>query len=460
MSATPAYPPDLRVELDARAQITGDGNRLIGGEPLRAVTLSQAGATALSSLVAGVTPHSPTAARLARMLVDRGLAHPRPAPAPLHGRVTVVIPTRDRPEHLDRCLACCARTPTIVVDDGSSDPDAVREVCAAHGALRLRHEQNQGPAAARATGMRAVTTELVAFLDDDCAPPRDWLQRLIGHFDDPRVGAVTPRIIPCPTRARTLAAVAAARSGLDLGPAPARVIPGSRVAYVPTAALVTRTELVRRLGFDRALRVGEDVDLVWRLHDSGWTTRYDPSVHARHREPGTAAALATRRFRYGTSAALLAERHPGRLVPLRVHVTQVPMLAALAGGGPAPAISVAAASTALTALRLRRAQIPLAAAARLAVRAHVSMICAAGRAGTALVAPVVACGLLHRRTRPAAAILLAASPACEWITRRPALDPLRWSLLCIADELAYGAGVWAGALRARNLEPVLPVIGR
>ena len=38
-------------------------------------------------------------------------------------------------------------------------------------------------------------------------------------------------------------------------------------------------------GFDADLRVGEDVDLVWRLVDAGWSVRYQPSVTVFHREP-------------------------------------------------------------------------------------------------------------------------------------------------------------------------------
>ena len=46
---------------------------------------------------------------------------------------------------------------------------------------------------------------------------------------------------------------------------------------MPTAALVVRRAVLED-GLDTALRYGEDVDLVWRLHDAGWRVRYDPAV--------------------------------------------------------------------------------------------------------------------------------------------------------------------------------------
>ena len=76
--------------------------------------------------------------------------------------------------------------------------------------------------------------------------------------------------------------------------------------YVPSAALIVRTELAH---FDEALRYGEDVDLVWRLRDAGWRVVYEPDVIVGHDQHHTLS----RRFRYGTSAEPLRRRHPTRL---------------------------------------------------------------------------------------------------------------------------------------------------
>ena len=152
----------------------------------------------------------------------------------------------------------------------------------------MRRETCGGPAAARNTGLEHATTELVAFLDADTLPPPDWIERLAGHFDDPRVAAVAPRIRAANRR----------RSPLDMGPD--RIVP-----YVPSAALIVRTPV----RFDETLRYGEDVDLIWRLLDQGHRVVYDPSVVVLHHE----ADVLRRRFRYGTSAAPLAARHPDRL---------------------------------------------------------------------------------------------------------------------------------------------------
>ena len=90
-------------------------------------------ATALAELRTGPV-RSAAAGRLARKLTDAGLAHPRPPELTARPDVTVLIPVRDRPVLLDRCLAALGRSyPVVVVDDGSCDPAAVAAVAAAHG---------------------------------------------------------------------------------------------------------------------------------------------------------------------------------------------------------------------------------------------------------------------------------------------------------------------------------------
>jgi glycosyltransferase involved in cell wall biosynthesis len=96
------------------------------------------------------------------------------------GLVSVVIPTKGRPEMLRRAVVSVleqtyAPLELIVVDDGSTEParEAIADI--EHSDLeRLeirRHEDNQGGAAARNTGLQEACGEYVAFLDDDDA----WL---------------------------------------------------------------------------------------------------------------------------------------------------------------------------------------------------------------------------------------------------------------------------------------------
>jgi mycofactocin system glycosyltransferase len=459
VTATP-LPAGLRVTLDAGTRRVADGV-WSGGSPARIVRLTEAGRAVWRRLLSGPID-SPAAGTLARRLTDAGLAHPRPPSVPAGSAdVTVVIPARDRVALLERCLAALDTPyPVIVVDDGSRDGAAVARVAAAHGATVVRRPVSGGPSDARNTGLNHASTELVAFLDSDCVPPTDWIDRLAGHFADLMLAAVAPRVTAMSGDGIALRYARAAGS-LDLGGQPARVAPATRVSYVPTAALIARRSALHAVArpdgvFDPAMPVGEDVDLVWRLHAGGWRIRYDPTVRVGHHEPESWPGLLARRLRYGTSAAPLSLRHPDNIPPLVVDAW--PALAVAAGLARRPVAAAAAfAVSVLTTKRMLRVHdLPTAGVAWVKATAAAKSFIGVGRYATQYAAPVLLALLLARRSRPVAATLLLGPPLAAWATRRPPIDPVRFAALAIADDIAYGAGVWAGCVRHRTTAPLRP----
>ncbi|MGW0085251.1 mycofactocin biosynthesis glycosyltransferase MftF [Streptomyces sp. NPDC003393] len=464
---TAPLPAGFRIVLDpGTTQLTPD--TWFGGSPARALRLTRTGRQALRELLDGpVTTRA--AGLLARRLTDTGLAHPSPGTGSTTPDVTVVIPVRDRPTMLAGALAAVGgKYPVVVVDDGSHDPQAVATVAARHGARLLSRPVNGGPGAARNTALETLDCEFVAFLDSDCVPGPEWIDELAAHFADPLVAAVAPRI----TTVGSDGSAVPGASTLDLGDQAARVQPNTRVSFVPTAALlVRRAALLDAAGagavFDPELRVGEDVDLVWRLHAAGWRIRYDPSVQVGHREPTTHEKLLARRFRYGTSAAQLALRHPGSVPPLVLHPW--PALTALALLARRPVVAAAAYGICELTMRrtLRQARIPALGVTRAMLTAVGQTWLGIGHYGTQYAAPLLTALLVApggrtpatRWGRRAAAGSLLLGPALTaWTAQRPRTDPLRFVVGRLADDIAYGTGVIAGCLRHRTSAPLRPVM--
>lgn len=452
-----------RLALDPSTRRTNGGRVLVGGSPLRILRLTEAGARVVDAIAAGEPLPDTAACRdLVRRMTDAGIAHPRPEPGHLTpSEVTVVIPHRGGAAPLARTLdALGPAARVVVVDDGSPDPGEVAAASAARGAEVVRHEVAGGPAVARNSGWRRATTEVVAFVDSDCEPEPGWLDRLLAHLGDPLVVAVAPRVVAraAPTLPRWVAAYEAVRSPLDQGPLEAVVRPRSRVTYVPSAALVVRREALQRAhGFDEALRFGEDVDLVWRLVANGGRVRYDPSVAVSHGTRPTLAAGARQRFDYGTSAAPLARRHRRAVAPLAVSGWSAAVWGLAGAGRPRTAAAVAAATTALLAPRLEGLDRRWEEAVRLAGAGHLH----AGRlAADALRRTwwplTLSVAAAWPRCRPAVAAAFLVPPLADWVRARPPLDPLRFATLRILDDVAYGAGVWAGALRERSGAALVP----
>jgi len=205
------------------------------------------------------------------------------------------------------------------------------------------------------------------------------------------------------------------------------------------------------------MRYGEDVDLVWRVAATGAAVRYDPSLQVRHAEPQTWSKWLRRRFTYGTSAAALAQRHGDSAAPLAV--APAPAASVLAGvcGSPALGALVAVATAFRARRRLRAAALPTADATRGALLAPLQAATGAARWAGQLWWPLLLLlAARSRRRRPAVVCVTVAPALVEWVRRRPPLDPVRWTVAVLADDVAYGLGVWTGSARAHTLRPLLP----
>jgi mycofactocin glycosyltransferase len=459
--ATTPLPAGFHLTRDPSTVVLDDGAVLMGGSPLRLLRLSARARDQVTGWWAGAAVGKQRGRQLlARRLASSGVAVAQPAAPVLSAdAVTVVVPVRDRPGQLDRLLDSLGGLACIVVDDASADAAATKDVAKRHGARFVGLPVNLGPAGARNAGLALAHSPLVAFVDSDCVATPGWLPALLGHFEDPLVAAVAPRVVPAPAAPPSaVSRYEEARSSLDRGTNAGLVRPQGRIPYVPSAVLVARRDLSDGGAlFDPSLRGGEDVDLVWRLVAAGWDVRYEPSVTMEHHGPATLEALVTKRWFYGTTAAPLARRHPGALTPFEASAWSVAVWAAALARRPLVATTALAASVAILAQRLRGlVQRPAAVATQIAAggtaRAALPALGGAARAWS----PLLVLGLLGRRTRRACALALLLPAVADWAKDPSRPDPVAFGVLHVADDVAYGAGVWAGCVRERTVAPLVP----
>ncbi|MBV5242583.1 mycofactocin biosynthesis glycosyltransferase MftF [Mycolicibacterium sp. PAM1] len=465
----PRLPDGFAVQVDRRVRVLGEGAALLGGSPTRLLRLAPAAQTMLHG--GRLEVHDAVSAQLARTLLDATVAHPRPLSGPSHRDVTVVIPVHNNATGLTRLVAALRGLKVVIVDDGSSRPVNEADFASAACDIRvLRHSRRKGPSAARNAGLAVCATDFVAFLDSDVVPRKGWLEALLGHFCDPAVALVAPRIVAHEPSDNVVARYEAVRSSLDLGLREAPVIPFGTVSYVPSAAIICRRSAILEIGgFDETLVSGEDVDLCWRLNESGARLRYEPIAMVGHDHRTELRKWFARKSFYGGSAAPLTIRHPGKTAPLVISgwMLVVWMLVAVGSGiGYAASVAVAAVTGRRIAKSLSTVQTePM----------EVAVVAAHGLCSAALQLASALCrhywpialvaSVLSKRCRRVVVVAAVLDGVFDWVTRNGNADEdtkrvgiLTYILLKRLDDIAYGLGLWSGVVRERHAGALKPQI--
>ena len=247
----------------------------------------------------------PALAAVARAYID--VPFPRLLSWP---RISVVVCVHNGARTLGDCLGGLERLDypdyeVIVVDDGSTDDTAA--IAQAHAVRVISTGANVGLSNARNLGLGVATGEIVAYIDDDAHPDPHWLQYLAWTFQNSAHAAVGGPNLPPPGDGPIADCVANAPGGpihILLDDEEAEHIPGCNMAF-------RRTALEAVGGFDPRFRIaGDDVDLCWRLQESGLTLGFHPAAVVWHHRRNSVRAFWRQQLNYGRAEALLERKWP------------------------------------------------------------------------------------------------------------------------------------------------------
>lgn len=205
---------------------------------------------------------------------------------------SIIIATRNRSAALRETLRALAelghqpglQTEVIVVDNGSSDDT---RACVAAAALPSRvkylHQSIPGKSRALNTALRAAHGDILAFLDDDVRPDRDWLAQITAPIVDERFDAVGGAVRIAPHLMRPWmkpAHLAWLASTHDVDPIQPKSAVGANVA-------IGRHVLERVPEFDTELGPGrlglwEDTLFTLQLRDAGYRLGFNPAAKVEH----------------------------------------------------------------------------------------------------------------------------------------------------------------------------------
>lgn len=225
--------------------------------------------------------------------------------------VSILIPAHNEEKVIGRLLERMTeltypkdKLQVIVVDDASSDRtgEIASEFAGKYPFMQVVHRDKnvggRGKAAACNAGFNESTGEFLFCFDADYYPARDIVEKLVGFFVDPKVGAVQGRVVVLNepqnivTRLVALERIGGyrvdqqARDQLNLVPQYGGTVGGFR------------SSLLRRLhGWDESI-LAEDTDLTLRVYREGYKIRYNVDAECYEEAVDNWKAYQRQRYRW------------------------------------------------------------------------------------------------------------------------------------------------------------------
>lgn len=198
--------------------------------------------------------------------------------------ISIVVPLKSPNKNLEECIQHCLRLDytdyeILVLPDEPVKLDYPR--------IKVIPTGPVGPSEKRDLALKYARGDIIAYLDDDAYPEKDWLKNAAKYFDDPEVAAVGgPAITPENDGFMQKASGYVLSSFMGGGSCTFRYIPekAREVDDYPTCNLIVRMSMMEKLGgFSTEFWPGEDTKLCLEItKKEGKKILYAPDVVVHH----------------------------------------------------------------------------------------------------------------------------------------------------------------------------------
>jgi cellulose synthase/poly-beta-1,6-N-acetylglucosamine synthase-like glycosyltransferase/peptidoglycan/xylan/chitin deacetylase (PgdA/CDA1 family) len=234
---------------------------------------------------------------------------------PLSPPVSILVPAFDEAKGIARSVQSLAGSQypgefeVIVVDDGSRDGTGAIVSGLALPRVRLVSQANTGKPAALNRALEAAKHDFIVTVDADTVFEKDALMRLVQHFRDPTVGAVSGNT-KVGNRRRLLGRWQHIEyvMGFNLERRMYEIL--GFMPTVPGAIGAFRREALVDIGGVSGATLAEDTDITLDIGRAGWRVVYAEDARAWTEAPGTVRGLFRQRSRwaYGTIQSIWKHR--------------------------------------------------------------------------------------------------------------------------------------------------------
>jgi len=227
--------------------------------------------------------------------------------------ISVIIPVYNSEHSIGACLESLKRQTIsrdkyeiIVVDDGSTDKTAgvVKSFD-----VRYIYQRNQGPAAARNSGVKVAKGDIVLFIDADCRATENWIEEMVRPFNNPDIAGVKGVY-------RTEQSDLIARFvQIEYEQKYERMKKIPYIDFIDTYSAGFRRDIFLKYGgYDTSFPTAsvEDQEFSFRLAKDGHKMVFQPSGVVYHLHPNNLKRYFRRKFYVAYWKILVLKKHPGK----------------------------------------------------------------------------------------------------------------------------------------------------
>jgi len=252
--------------------------------------------------------------------------------------VSIVIAVKTCCENLKECVSKCLELgfkdyEIIILPDSNLPLEGVFS----HPKIRIIPTGNVTPPKKRDVGAKYAKGEILAFLDDDAYPNKNWLKEAVNIFkESDSFGCVCgPAITPLNDSILQKGSGLVYASPLVSGNHNIRYISGSRkeVFDFPSCNFLIRKELFNQVGgFDKYFWPGEDTFLCLKILEAGKKMIYSPRVLVYHHRRKLFKGHLNQIKGYGLHRGYFAKKYPKTSLRFEYFIPSIFVIILLTGG--------------------------------------------------------------------------------------------------------------------------------
>ncbi|MFX1362968.1 MAG: glycosyltransferase, partial [Promethearchaeota archaeon] len=227
----------------------------------------------------------------------------RVKPAEEGARVSIIVPAYNEEKVIEKTINSLINLTydskeVIIVDDGSKD-DTLKIVqrIAGQSPIRVFSKPNGGKWSALNEGIKHSKGEIIVCIDADTILDKGAIQRLLPHFDDPKIGAIAGNV-KVGNRKKILTKLQALEYVSSINIQRRSESFFKKITVVPGPLGAFRKSVIEEVGMYDGNTYAEDAELTLRILKAGYEIKYEPRAIGYTEAPETVTDLAKQRYRW------------------------------------------------------------------------------------------------------------------------------------------------------------------